>query len=543
MAINGLLFPIIGGLGLFIFGIKIMGDGLKKAAGEKMRELLSNLTNNRFKGLTLGAIVTSIIQSSSATTVMVVGFVNAGLMTLLQAIPIIIGANIGTTITAQLIAFKITDYALPIVAVGSFMYIFGKKKQTRQIGEAILGFGILFLGLSIMGGAAKTLGKGPAIQNFFSAFSSNPLLGILIGAIATAVVQSSSVTTGIIVIMAGNGLLDLGSAIPLILGTNIGTCITALLASIKTNITAKRAAAAHITFNIMGTIVAIFMIPLYIYIVTSFSSGVERQIANMHTLFNIVNAFLFIGIVPAFSKLIEKIVPGEELIVENGPKYLAKNLINTPSIAIDASRKEIKRAMVISQEMIESAMKAFHNGNRKEIEKVHAREDIVDNLRDAITNYLVKITEKELSVTEAKMVPSLLHTINDIERIGDHAENLADLAERKIDDGLKFSNDAMEEIDRMHVIVKDMSYNIIKSLDGLDKKPTDTVLRKEKELNQNFIKFRETNVARISKKRCNSLSGVLFVDLLANFEKIGDHITNIAQAIRGKLQWDEDDIY
>jgi phosphate:Na+ symporter len=543
MAMQELIFGIIGGLGLFIFGIKIMGDGLKKVAGEKMRQILGYLTNNRFTGLLLGTGVTSVIQSSSATTVMVVGFVNAGLMTLLQAIPIILGANIGTTITAQLVAFKLTDYALPIVGVGAFLYIFSKKRVNRQIGEAILGFGTLFLGLSIMGGAVKTLGSGSVIHDAFAAFSSNPFLGIVVGAIATAMVQSSSVTTGIIVVMAGMGLLDLNAAIPLIFGTNIGTCITAMIASIGTNITAKRAAVAHVMFNIIGTVIALLLLPVYLKIAIFSSGAVERQIANVHTMFNVVNAALFIGFVPLYAKFIKKIVPGEDIVIEQGAKYLDKNLLNTPPIAIDASRKEIMRVMDFANEMVEDSVKAFSTENRKDIDKVFAREDMVDELRDAITDYLVKITEREITDKEARMVPGLLHSVNDIERIADHAVNIAELADRKIDDGLKFSKDAMHDMDRMYTIVKDMIYNTTKALADLNKELTKKIIRKETELNESFVLFRKAHVDRLSKKRCNHLSAVVFVDMLANFEKIGDHLTNIAQAIQGKLQWNSDDIY
>ena len=537
-----LIFGIFGGLGLFIFGIKIMSDGLKKVASETMRDILTYLTKHRFSGLFLGTIITSIIQSSSATTVMVVGFVNAGLMTLTQAIPVILGANIGTTITAQLIAFNLTDYALPIVGLGSFMYIFAKRRKARQIGEAILGFGTLFLGLSIMGSAVKTLGSGSAIHNAFAAVSNNPFLGIFVGMIATAIVQSSSVTTGIVIIMAGMGLLDLSGAIPIILGTNIGTCITAMLASIKTNLTARRTAIAHVLFNIIGTVIAMLMLPVYISIATSTSANIGRQVANVHTLFNVFNAMLFIGFVPLFVNLIKKIVPGEETIIEHGAKYLDKNLLNTPAIAIDASRNEILRTTHFANEMFETAVDSFHTGNKADIDKVRAREALVDELRDSITDYLVKITEREISDTEAKMIPGLLHSINDIERIGDHAENIAALAERKMDDGIKFSDDAMRDMDKMHSDVEEMMQDIINALTDLDKGITKKIIKKENLLNQNFIKFRETHVIRLGKGKCDNLAGVIFVDMLSNFEKIGDHITNIAQAIEGKLQWNSDDV-
>jgi len=533
-----LIFSIIGGLGLFIFGIKIMGDGLKKVAGQKMRQILGHLTNNRFVGLGLGTVVTSIIQSSSATTVMVVGFVNAGLMTLVQAIPIILGADIGTTITAQLIAFKLTDYALPVVGIGAAMYLFGKKKRTRQFGEAILGFGVLFLGLSIMSSGVKPLGQSEVIKQSFTKFSHNPFLAIIIGAIATAIVQSSSVTTGIILALASVGLLDLQGAVPLVLGANIGTCITAILASIGTNRSAKRAAVVHVVFKVVGTIIAIILLPLYVSLAVNTSTSLMRQIANFHTIFNLINGALFIGFTPFFAKIMKKIVPGEEPIVEKGPKYLDKNLLNTPSIAIEAARKEILRTLEFSKEMVNNAMSAFYNQNKKEIQKVLAREDLVDELRTAITDYLQKITEKELSEREAAMIPSLLHTINDTERIADHAVNLSELAERRIDHGLTFSDMAYGEIKKIDFVIKEMIEDTINALPDLNKQLTKIILEKEEKIDRLVIEYRTNHTNRLSKGICKHMSAILFIDLLMNFEKIGDHLANIAQAIEGKLSWE-----
>lgn len=537
-----LIFSIIGGLGLFIFGIRMMGDGLQKAAGQRMREILGHLIKNRFVGVGWGALVTSVIQSSSATTVMVVGFVNAGLITLTQAIPIIFGANIGTTITAQLIAFKLTDYALPIVGIGAAMYLFGKRKKTKQIGEAVLGFGILFLGLSIMSSGVKPLGDSAVIKDSFTKFSYNPLLGILVGTIATAIVQSSSVTTGIVLALASIGLLDINGALPIVLGTNIGTCVTAMLASIGTNLSAKRAAVSHVLFNVIGTIIAVGLLPVYRFLVLHTSTDLMRQIANFHTIFNVVNTALFIGFVPLFARLVKIIMPGKEIIVERGPKYLSKNLLNTPSIAIDAAKKEILRTLKFTKEMVGNAMDSFYYENRKEIQKVRLREDMVDELQTAITSYLVKITEKELNEDEARAIPSLIHSINDIERIADHATNIVDIAERKIDNNIKISKKAQEEIKKMHAVLSIMIDDVIRALPELNKEITKDVFRNENKINSMFVELRRNHCERLGKGICTHLGGLVFIDLLMNFEKIGDHLTNIAQAIEGKLQWNSDDV-
>lgn len=535
--VTSLIFSLIGGLGLFILGIKMMGDGLQKAAGRKMREILSNLTNNRFVGLGVGTLITSIIQSSSATTVMLVGFVNAGLMSLVQAIPVIFGANIGTTVTAQIIAFRLTDYALPVVGIGTAMYLFGKNDKTKHFGEAILGFGILFLGLNIMSEGVKPIGSSIVVRNAFVKLSYNPFLGIMVGAIVTGIVQSSSVATGIILALAGIGLLDIRAAIPLVLGCNIGTCATALLASIGTGISAKRAAVAHLLFNVAGTVIAVILLPLYTFLTIHSSGELVRQIANFHTMFNIVNSFIFIGFVPLYAKIVEKMVPGKETVIERGPKHLDKNLLYAPSIAIQAAQKEILRTLKFAKEMIENAMKCWYDGSSKEEQKVWAMEDTVDELQTEITNYLIKITERELDEKEAVMIPSLLHSINDVERIADHAVNLIKIAKRKKENGLTFSKAAQEEIRNIHALEREMIDDTIRALPALDGKMADRIVEKEEKMNQLVMKYRQTHINRLSRKECKPISGLAFVDLLMNFEKIGDHLTNIAQAIQGKMSW------
>ena len=536
--ITQLLFSLIGGLGLFIFGIKMMGDGLQKAAGQKMRSILGKLTKHRFMGLGLGTVVTSIIQSSSATTVMVVGFVNAGLMTLVQSIPIILGANIGTTITAQLIAFKLTDYALPIVAIGASMYLFGKTKKTKQIGEAILGFGILFLGLSIMSSGVKPLRSSELIKHAFTNLSHNPLLGIIVGTIATIIVQSSSASTGIVLALATTGLMDINAALPIILGTNIGTCVTAMLASIGTNISARRTAMAHVLFNVIGTGIALVFFKIYLNIVLASSSDLLRQIANFHTIFNVVNALIFIGFTKQFAKIVERIIPGKVETIEFGPKYLDKNLLNTPSIAIEAAKKEIRRTLKLADEMVDHSLKAFYDKDKSEIKRVYSKEDLIDELQDAITDYLVKITQKEISEKEAVMIPSLLHSINDIERVADHAVNISELAERTIDEKIKFSSFALKEIKEVETILKEMIKNAIRALPDLNKKLASKIEENEETINNLVFEFRNMHTNRLAKGTCNHKAGLIFVDLLMSFEKIGDHLVNVAQAIQGKLSWE-----
>jgi phosphate:Na+ symporter len=534
-----LIFGIIGGLGLFIYGIWEMSEGLHKASGEKMRKILHNFTGSPLRGVLLGTGITSIIQSSSATTVMVVGFVNAGLMTLIQALGVIFGANIGTTITAQLIAFKLTDYALPIIGIGMLTILLAKKKTHKYIGEFLLGFGILFLGLNILTNVVKPLGQYPLFNNILISFSRNPLLGVLAGTVITAIIQSSSVTTGMVLGLAMVNLIDLRAAISLVFGCNIGTCATALLASIGTNVAARRAAAAHIMFNIIGTVIFLPFLDPFQNLVSHTSSELPRQIANAHTIFNVVNTIIFLPFIPLYANLLTKIVKGkEEEEIEYLPKYLEKHLLNTPPIAIDAAIKETIRTLGLTQRMVSLAMSSFFNNDSKSLEKITRGEEAVDSLREAITNYLVELMQQELSAEESRKIPPLIHAINDVERIGDHAENLRDLAQQKIDNRMPFSNIAIEELKKMSEDINRMmacSINALKLNNVDEAKP---VLDQECQINTLRDTLKDNHVKRLEQRQCNVLSGVVFLDIISNLEKIGDHLTNVAQAVIEGLQWD-----
>ncbi len=409
------IFGVVGGLGLFIFGIHLMGTGLHKASVDKIRKILAALTSTPFIGMLVGAGVTSLIQSSSATTVMLVGFVNAGLMTLRQAIGVILGADIGTTITAQLIAFKLTDYALPIIGLGMAMNIFAKKKFYKSIGEFLFGFGILFLGLKILTGSVEPFGASESVRNAFIIFSKSPITGIATGMIVTVIVQSSSVTVGLVLALASVGLIDLGGAIPLILGDNIGTCITALLASMGTTISAKRTAIAHVTFKVIGVVLLLLFLPYYQKLIAATATNIMRQCANAHTIFNVMITMLFLPLAGVLARTIEKVVPGKETVVEAGPKHLEKHLLNTPVLALQAGIYETIHTLNLVKEMIDDAIEGFMENDIKALDKVSQGEDAVDSLRMAVSNYLVELMQRELSEEESKKIPSLLHIINDVE--------------------------------------------------------------------------------------------------------------------------------
>jgi len=532
-----LLFGLIGGLGLFIVGIKFMGDGLQKFAGNQIRKILSKLTNNRFMGVAVGALVTSIIQSSSATTVIVVGFVNAGLMTLMQAIGVIFGANIGTTITAQIIAFNLTGYALPIIAIGSGFYLFGKTTKQKNIGEFLFGFGILFLGLNLMTLSVKPLGSSELIKNAFVTLGQNPILGVLVGLLVTAIVQSSSVTVGLTMALAAAGLLNIYTAVPIVLGDNIGTTATAWLASLNTNIYAKRAAASHTLFNVLGTIVALIFLPLYMKLVLMTSGDTIRQIANFHSMFNIINTILFIGFVPLFAKTVTWLIRGKEPFMSYGTSCLEKKLLATPSIAIESAKKEIVHMAKIVRKMLKDTKDAFMYNDKKYLADVDSEEKAVDQLQAEITDYLVMITQQELSEEESSKIPALLHAVNDIERVGDHCMTLMELAERKIDNKLKFSKFAMNEIRSMYDDLDEMIKNVITALSADNKKAAYKVLDIEDRMNKKTNRYRENHLNRLKKGVCLHLSGVVFMDYIMNLERMADHATNVAQAVLGKLSW------
>lgn len=532
------IFGVVGGLGLFIFGIHLMGTGLHKASADKIRKILAALTSTPFMGMLVGAGVTSLIQSSSATTVMLVGFVNAGLMTLRQAIGVILGADIGTTITAQLIAFKLTDYALPIIGLGMAMNIFAKKKFYKSIGEFLFGFGILFLGLKILTGSVEPFGASESVRNAFIIFSKSPITGIATGMIVTMIVQSSSVTVGLVLALASAGLIDLGGAIPLILGDNIGTCITALLASMGTTISAKRTAIAHVTFKVIGVVLLLLFLPYYQKLIAATATSVIRQCANAHTIFNVMITMLFLPLAGVLARTIEKVVPGKETVVEAGPKHLEKHLLNTPVLALQAGIHETIHTLNLVKEMIDDSIEGFMENDVKALDKVSQGEDAVDSLRMAVSNYLVELMQRELSEEESKKIPSLLHIINDVERIGDHAENLRDLAERKIDEKLPFSKMAISEIRQVQGEIDQMVEEAISALKTNEVKEAQKVIERETRVNLLRDKLNQNHVKRLEDGTCKVLSGIVFLEMVSNFEKIGDHLTNIGQAVISPLQWE-----
>ncbi len=525
------LFTLFGGLGLFLYGMNIMGEGLEKSAGDRLKDLLELLTRNRFLGVLMGAIVTAIIQSSSATTVMVVGLVNAGIMDLSQAIGVIMGANIGTTMTAQLIAFKLTDIALPAIGLGAAIIIFGRNKTQRYIGQVILGFGLLFFGMQTMEGALKPLAKMPEFVNFMTSFSKTPILGVIAGFLTTGLVQSSSATIGILQALASQGIVNLSIALPILFGDNIGTCVTALLSSIGTNITARRTAVFHLTFNVIGTIIFLIILPLVESVVALTSSDPVRQIANAHTFFNVTNTFIQLPFSFLLVKLVTALVPGEPKIIERGLKYIDDRLLETPSIAFTQVKKEIARMGNLALEVLQDSIDTFLNFSEEKNKMAREKETVINELARDITRYLAMLSRTSLSEDEYNSITDLVSTVNDMERVGDHAMNVLELSEFRNEHRLPFSNIAIEELVEMSSKVQETFDLAVYSFLHWDKSSAEKIVKYEEEIDMMEKKLRLNHIKRLNEGSCNPSSGVIFLDLLTNLERVGDHSFNIASYV------------
>ncbi|GAA0776167.1 Na/Pi cotransporter family protein [Clostridium subterminale] len=533
-----LIINLLGGLGIFLFGMKIMGDGLENLAGEKLKGIFDKITSNPLKGVATGAIVTAIIQSSSAVTVMVVGFVNAGIMNLSQAAYVIMGANIGTTITAQLITFDF-DAIIPVfIAIGAFLVLFTKKKNPKELGHIILGFGILFLGLILMSDAMAPLRESPVFTKLILSLKGHTFLSLFLGIGMTAIIQSSSAVTGILVALASVGSLPIDVAIPMLYGTNIGTCVTALISCLGTTKTAKKAALIHLSFNVIGSM--IFLIPpisnLLLNVVTTITPGatgevVSRQIANAHTIFNVVNTILILPFTKYLVALVNFILPGEDEKEITGVKYIDDRLLETPTIAFGQATNEIIRMGILAKENLESALKGFTDNNQDSIDRVYKNEALINLLETDITRYLVKLSNSDIGDEQRTTIAAYFHVVNDIERIGDHAENIADLAKDKLSKNVKFSKDAIEELKVMvNTCIEALDHSIECFSDYSDKKALDVRGLEEKiDLLEKDLKV--SHIKRLNSGSCDAIVGTIFLDLISNLERVGDHAVNIAEIL------------
>jgi len=528
-----MLIGILGGLGLFLYGMNLMGMGLQKAAGNKMKQLIEVLTNNRIMGVVVGAIVTMLIQSSSATTVMVVGFVNAGLMTLSQAIGVIMGANIGTTFTAQLIAFKLTDLAPFVIAIGVFIWLAASKKKHKDVGEILIGFGILFLGMGMMSGAMKPLRTDETFRSMMANLE-NPFLGVFVGFAITAIVQSSSATTGMLLALAAAGAINnVNAVIPILCGQNIGTCVTAMLSSLGANKTAKRAALMHLLFNVIGTLIFMILVsilPISKWITELTPDNMSRQIANAHTSFNIINTVLLLPFANWFVRMAERLIKGQDQD-ETGLKYIDSRIIETPSIAVLMASKEVLRMGKTVNKSLRLSKEAFLELNEKKVEKVIKREKSINTLEKDLVSYLSEVLNAPLTDAQHTIVTTLLNTINDLERVGDHAENIVELAQYRIDNKVALSESAVDELNVMFEKVDRTFTTALNSFKTADEVMIKQVFQFEEQIDTLEKKNRKSHIKRLNDRACKPESGIVYLDVISNLERIGDHSANIAESI------------
>jgi len=519
-------FQLFGGVGLFLYGVKLMSESLQNIAGDRMRRLIGSLTRTPVMGVAVGALVAMLIQSSSGATVMTVSFVHAGLMSLKQAVAVIMGANIGTTVTAQIVAFDVEDFSLPVLGVGVLLVFFGRSKRWRYAGHGLIGFGLLFLGMRTMKDSMSFLQDS---RDLFLMFDSSPLLGVLAGTVLTMLVQASSATIGLTMAMAAQGLLSLEAALPILLGDNIGTTITAVLASLGSNRSAKQAAAAHVLFNVIGAAIFLTFLPLYASAVETTSGDIVRQIANAHTIFNVANTLLFLPAIPLFVRIIRRVIPDREDAVIAGPVYLDIKLLSaSPSAAVGAVKKEILHMGGIARSMLADVRAAFTNNDPSMIEEVARKERAVNEINRAISAYACEVWQCDLSADLSTVLGSYVNATGDVERIGDHATNLIELYEYNLDNRVEFSAVAWAEFDEMYDLVERAVRVSMESLDeeSVEKAAEVDVLEDQVDLKEKLL--RKNHILRLNRGECTPAGGVVFIDILSNLERVCDHAHNIS---------------
>jgi len=553
-----MVLTFIGGLGFFLFGIRLMSNGLRDVAGHRLRGFLQGVTKKPIVGLCVGTLVTALIQSSSSTTTMVVGLVNAGLLSLRQAISVVLGANIGTTMTAWIVALTgfevdMMKFALPAVGVGFLFYGFGRRRRGRLWGQVVLGLGMLFVGLFFMKQAVNPLRESAKLRDIMAVYGRYPLLGVVTGIGMTVILQSSSATVAMLQTLAGSGVIPFATAIPIVMGDNIGTTVTAEIASIGAGPVARRSARAHSLFNIVGVI---YMLPFVwtvgvdgatVSLYSRFiewlfpgpltSGNIMLHLALCHTVFNVFNALAFLPLIGVLewvaTRLTRVSIEEKELM----PRYLDTRLLSTPEVALQQATREIVRMLRLAQGGVRDAMRAFFRSDERELDRVSRAEDAVDNMQHDITQYLVQLSQRETGTVLAEQLPVLVHTVNDIERVGDHSENLAELAERKINQHLPFTDTAISELQDMYEQVDSMIDEVSGALESGSHSLAKKALKREETINRLQIDLHRGHVQRLNDGQCQLLSGLVFLDMVDNLEKVGDHLTNIAQAILGGLRW------
>ena len=536
------ILSMAGGLGLFLFGIRTMGDGLENAAGAKLKRMLEVLTGNRFLAVLVGFVVTAIIQSSTATTVMVVGFVNAGMMSLAQAVGVIMGANIGTTVTSLLIALNFSSVAAAAVLVGVILMLASKKTVVKNLGAIFTGFGLLFLGIDMMSDSMAPLRESAGFMNFIVTVSESPLrplFGIILGIVMTAVLQSSSASVGVLQTLAMQGLVPLKFSVFVLFGQNIGTCLTALFSTVGAKKNSKRAAVIHLLFNLIGTgiFILIALLTPYVEWIDKLSPDPMAQIAISHIVFNIVSTVIMFPFANVLVKLSCLLVPGkDDSESEMHCKFIDDRLLNTPPFAVMQVSKEVARMAKLARENFETSAHALINRSDKDLDKVMENEEIINYLNHHITSYLVKLNALDITDSDSDYIARVFHAINDIERVGDHAINLAEAAQHNIGEGLKFSDPAREELNQLCGSVVTLLERSMAAFDNqsLSDNEAKELSDLEEHIDDLTLECQDSHIFRLNRKECNTEAGMLYLNTITDFERVGDHAINIAFLARSK---------
>ena len=538
MSINWqeIAFHFLGGLGLFLYSIKTMGDGLQQAAGDRLRYYIDKYTSNPFFGILVGIGMTALIQSSSGVTVITVGLVSAGLLTLRQAIGIVMGANIGTTVTSFIIGFKLGDYALPMLFLGAVCLFFTKNRTINNIGRIVFGVGGIFFALNLMSGAMEPLKDLQVFKDYMVELSKNPILGVLVGTGLTLLIQASSATIGILQNLYASHLIDLQGALPVLFGDNIGTTITAIIASLGANIAAKRVAAAHVAFNVIGTVICIVFLVPFTGLIQWFESFLnlapEMTIAFAHGTFNITNTIIQFPFIGALAFMVTKLIPGEDEVVKYEPLYLDEQLIKqAPSIALGNAKKELLHLGNYAAKVFDLSYDYIINSNEKVAEKGHKTEEAINTIDEKLTRYLISLSGEALSQKESEVLTNILDSSRDLERIGDHAEallNLNDYLQRK---NVQFSEAALEELAEIYLKTSDFVKDALESVENNDLEKAQALIERHEDINNMERVLRKTHIKRLNNGECSTQAGVNFIDIISHYTRVSDHAMNLAEKV------------
>ena len=538
MSINWqeIIFHFLGGLGLFLYSIKTMGDGLQQAAGDRLRYYIDKYTSNPFLGVLVGIVVTALIQSSTGVTVITVGLVSASLLTLRQAIGIIMGANIGTTVTSFIIGFKLGEYALPLIFLGTMFLFFTKNRTANNIGRILFGVGGIFYALNLISAGMSPLKDLPQFKEYMVTLGQNPILGVVAGAVITVLIQASSATIGILQGLYAGGFLDLKGALPVLFGDNIGTTLTVIIAAAGANVSAKRVAATHVTFNVLGTILCLILLGPFTAMIEYFQAllhlSPEMTIAFSHGAFNVSNTIVQFPFIGALAYFVTKLIPGEDEVVKYEPLYLDEQLIKqAPSIALGNAKKELLHLGNYAVKAFDLSYDYIINSNEKVAEKGHKTEEAINTIDEKLTRYLISLSSEALSQKESEVLTNILDSSRDLERIGDHAEaliNLNDYLQRK---NVQFSNSALEELEEIYRQTSDFVKDALESVENNDLEKAQSLIERHEAINKMERVLRKTHIKRLNNGECSTQAGVNFIDIISHYTRVSDHAMNLAEKV------------